>query len=174
MSHSNKRKRKNANGQLPAAKRLKSNRSRPDMDDKSCFPFDTAKPVDKIIPLGQGKKQRLRIKNREQSIRLKHKSKEIERLQSRISNSCKSYDHYHRLLLTFANGFDQMFIALHQHLTPNDAVPLCLVLLSLSFNQSINLIVVHGVSVVSPSVSTNRSKEGHAIVGERAPGKTRQ
>lgn len=106
------------------------------MDDKSCFPFDTAKPVEKIVPLGQGKKQRLRIKNREQSIRLKHKSKEIEHLQSRISNSSKSYDHYHRLLLTFADGFDQMSIALQQHLTPNDAVPLCLVLFSLFLSLS--------------------------------------
>ena len=125
MSTSSKRKRSKSNGQLPAAKRLKSNKAEPEMDDKSQFPFDTAQPADKIIPLGKGKKQYLRLKNREQSIRLKQKRKEIEHLQSRITTSCKNYDHYHRLLITFAHGFDQMFVALQQHLNPNDNDPLC-------------------------------------------------
>ena len=122
---SHKRKRRNShNAELPTAKRRKSDDNK-DSNKNKAFPFESAKACDKIVPLNQGKKAILRLKIREQSIRLKQKSDEIKHLQSRIKNGHKNYGHYHRLLITFTNTFDQIFATLQQKISANDSTPLC-------------------------------------------------
>ena len=133
------RKRKNPNNnELPAAKRQKSDRrhnhnnhnnnNNKKQDDKelkqSTFPFETAKPCDKNVPLSS-KRQRLKLRNREQHIRIQQKTKEIQRLESQMKHKSQTYEYYHRLLITFANTFDQIFVSLQQKMNTNDPIPLC-------------------------------------------------
>jgi len=125
MSSSRKRKNPNHNTELPAAKRVKTSKSDSEEDEEepSKFRFETAKPCDKIVALGS-KRQRLKLQNREQCIRIRQKQKEIELLQSRLQRLSQRYEPYHRLLVTFANAFDQIFVTLQQNINPTHSLPL--------------------------------------------------